>query len=128
MRYRSITDQDRAKRTLQELQILEQNKLNIYLLLSRVNADIFILKVENKELHHHQAKKSTLTIFQKGDLVQITNNLRDEFEVFFEVIKVSENNYRVFLEGYNRKTRYQRSPKRLHMVTFQECVEFYKTD
>ena len=46
-----------------------------------------------------------------------------------EVIKVSDTYHRMYLRGYEGvKTRYQQSPKHLHVITLKECVEYYRID
>ena len=103
MGYQFITDQDRAKRNLRELQRLEQHQFNIHLLLVKVKTYIFRLKLlpilPQQELQQHQVPQHIPTVFQRRDIVQITNYLRDEFGIFCEVIlKVFNNNYRVYLK------------------------------
>ena len=44
------------------------------------------------------------------------------------MIKVLENNHRVYLKEYNLPTRYQWFPKHLIQVTLQEFAEFYQMD
>ena len=98
MEHPFIIDQDQSKRTLRELQRLEQHKLKINLSLSKVNADTFFLKVSNKELKQNQVPQRTPTVFQIGDIVLITNHLCDEFGIFCEVIRVSDINHMVYLK------------------------------
>ena len=63
--------------------------------------DIFIFRLfkktsKPKQLQHYVSQR-TVTLFEIGDFVQITNYLRDEFGIICKIIKVFDENYKVYL-------------------------------